>query len=241
MIQVINRALDIIEYIATDPTEPKLMGHIAADLKLNTATCANIIKTLVNRRLLKKAIKEKGYLLGDGLSELANGSFGYKDMLAEASIEMDKVESILKENSLIAILKEDKRVVILRKNSDQLIQATTPDEKIAYDSSSGRLLIASLSDKDRELFVKRYGLPPKNIWPDADTKVKFLEQVKLIRKQGYAITKDTVQILGIATPIYRNGKVIASFSVYLPSFRFNESFRDKMIKTAVGAAKEISR
>lgn len=241
MIQVINRAIDIIEYIAADPTEPKLMGHIATDLKLNTATCANIIKTLVNRRLIKKAHKEKGYLLGDGLSEIANGSFGYKNMLDKASVEMDKAESILKENSLIAILKEDKRVVLLRKNSNQLIQAITPNEKIAYDSSSGRLLIAMLSEKDLESYVKRNGLPAKSIWPGAETKSKLMDQVQLIRKQGYALIEDTVQIIGVAAPIYRNGKVIASFSVYLPSFRFNEGFRDKMIKTAVGAANEISR
>ena len=240
MIQVIHRAIDIIEYVATNPTEPKLMGRIADDLSLNTATCANIIKTLVERRLLKKAVKEKGYLLGDGLTELSNGSFGYKNMLIKASTEMDIAQSVLKENSLIAILKEDKRVVLLRKNSDQLIQATTPDEKNAYDSSTGRLLIAMLSDKDLELYLKRYGLPSKSIWPGAKTKVEFMDQVQLIRKQGYALIEDTVQVVGVATPIYKNDKVIASFSVYLPAFRFNESFRETMINTAVKVGKAIS-
>ena len=240
MIQVINRAIDIIEYVANNPNEPKLMGKIADDLKLNTATCANIIKTLVNRRLLKKALKQKGYLLGDGFLELSNGSFGYKNMLGKAAFEMEIAESILKENCLIAILKEDKRVVLLRKNSDQIIQAITPDEKNAYDSSSGRLLIAMLTDKDLETYVKHNGLPSNSIWPDANTKTKFMDQVQSIRKQGFALIEDTVQIMGVATPIYRNGKVIASFSVYLPSFRFTESFREKMIQTAIKAGEEIS-
>jgi DNA-binding IclR family transcriptional regulator len=64
MIQVIHRALNIMEYIATDPDRPKELGDIAEDLKLHAATCANIIKTLVTRQYLVKLEKQKGYLLG---------------------------------------------------------------------------------------------------------------------------------------------------------------------------------
>lgn len=240
MIQVINRAFDIIEYLSKDSGNPKLMGHIAADLNLNTATCANIIKTLVNRGIVQKSRKEKGYILGNGLLEIAQGSFGYKDLISKASFEMSKATKLLNENNLIAILKENKRIVLHKQNSSQLIQATTPDEKNAYDSSTGRLLIAMLEDKDLDLYLKRYGLPAKCIWPDADNKIKFLEQVKLIREQGYALLEDTVQIIGIATPIYKNGKAIASFSVYLPSFRFNNTIKEDMIKTALDFAKKMS-
>lgn len=240
MIQVINRAVDIIRYVANNPTQPKLMGHIAADLNLNTATCANIIKTLVTQGIIKKAHKQKGYLLGETLTEISNGSFSYKDMLERAAAEMGKAEKILSENTLIAILKENKRVVLQRSNSSQLVQATTPDKKNAYETSTGRLLIAKLPDPELEQFIKNYGLPTKSVWPDAENKSKFKEQIGLIRKNGYALLEDTVQIVGIATPIYKNGQVIASFSIYLPSFRFNERVRDLMIKTAVEAAKKLS-
>jgi DNA-binding IclR family transcriptional regulator len=240
MIQVINRAIDIIEYVAADPGKPKLMGHIANDLKLNTGTCANIVKTLVNRRLLKKTVKGKGYILGEAIEEIARGSFGYQQLLKKAAVEMDKTEKLLKENCLVAVLKHDKRVVLQRKNSDQLVQATTPDEKNAYDSSTGRLLIAMLPDKDLNDYLKKYGLPAKGVWPDADTKSKLLEQVEKIRSQGYALIEDTVHIVGVATPIYKGDRVVASYSIYLPSFRVNESLKIKLIDNAVEAAKRIS-
>lgn len=54
MIQVINRSVDILEYVAEDIYRPKLLGNIAKDLNLNVATCANIVKTLIDRGLLKK-------------------------------------------------------------------------------------------------------------------------------------------------------------------------------------------
>lgn len=240
MIQVINRAIDIIEYVALKPSEAKLMGKISSDLGLNNATCANIIKTLVDRGVLKKALQEKGYLIGEKLLEIAKGSFGYKELIDKANQELDKFESVINENTLIAVLKGDKRVVIFKKSCGQLIQALTPDEKYAFDSSTGRLLVAMLSEKELQNFIKIFGLPDKKIWPEAASRIKLFEQVELIKKQGYALIEDTVQITGIATPIYKSGKVIASFSIYLPSFRFNETMKSQMINIALETAKKLS-
>ncbi len=240
MIQVINRAIDIIEYVANNPTEAKLMGKISTDLGLNNGTCANIIKTLVERGLLKKSHHEKGYILGEKFYEISNGIFGYKDLIDRATLSLEKFENLLNENFLIAVLKGDKRSVIFRKSSNQLIQATTPDEKYAFDSSTGRLLVAMLPDKELQNFIKLHGLPDKKIWPEAASRIKLFEQVELIKKQGYALIEDTVQITGIATPIYKAEKVIASFSIYLPSFRFSEIMRLKMIKIALQTSKNLS-
>jgi DNA-binding IclR family transcriptional regulator len=240
MIQVIHRAIDIVEYVAKDNTQPKLLGNIAKDLNLNAATCANIIKTLVNRGFLKKAVKEKGYLLGNAISEIANGTFGFKDLIAVADVEMEKTLKILNENSLIAFLKENKRIILHKKVCTQAIQVVTPDEKEAYDTSSGRLLVAMLSDKDLMKYLKKYGLPTKNVWPGANSRENFLTQIELIRANGYALIDDSVQVVGIATPIYRNEKVIASLSIYIPSFRFDDKIKQEMMSSAVSLAKKLS-
>ena len=57
MIQVIHRALDIVEFIARDPDKEFGLGEIAESLELNKGTCANIIKTLVNRGYLDQSGK----------------------------------------------------------------------------------------------------------------------------------------------------------------------------------------
>lgn len=240
MIQVIHRAFDIIEYVAEDINRPKLMGNIAQDLNLNTATCANIIKTLVTRGLLQKAENEKGYLIGNRLFEITQGKLGFKELIKNAEPILDKVTKISDENCLIAILRENSRKVILNKKSTQLIQAATPDEKLAYDSSTGRLLIAYLSDKEIQQYLKKYGLPKKEVWPNAASRIGFFEQIELIRKQGYALIEDTVQIIGVAVPIYKNKKVIASFSIYIPSFRFDNATRQQMIKFALETSEKLS-
>ena len=239
MIQVINRSIDILEYVAEEANKPKLMGNIAQDLNLNTSTCANIIKTLVNRGLLRKADDEKGYLIGHRLKEISNGSLGFSDLIDRAN-HLFNDKKPLEENCLIAVLKDDKRQIIFNKKSTQLIQATTPTEKLAYDSSTGRLLIAFLDDKDLHLYIKKYGLPNKNTWSKATSRIGFFEQIEKIKAQGYALIEDTVQVVGVATPIYKGSKVIASFSIYLPSFRFNNKVKADMIKQAIDLSKMLS-
>ena len=240
MIQVINRSVDILEYVAEEINRPKLMGNIAKDLKLNTSTCANIIKTLVNRGLLRKADDEKGYLIGVRLIEISNGSLGFSDLIARANRLFEDKTKSLDENCLIAVLKEDMRQIIFNKPSTQLIQATTPTEKLAYDSSTGRLLIAFLDEKDLQLYIKKYGLPNKNTWFGATSRIGFFDEIKKIKSQGYALIQDTVQVIGVAAPIHKGDKVIASFSIYLPSFRFDNKVKANIIKQAIYLSKEMA-
>ena len=49
MIQVINRALNILEILAQEPDKEFGLSEIATAVELNAGTCANILKTLVYR------------------------------------------------------------------------------------------------------------------------------------------------------------------------------------------------
>jgi DNA-binding IclR family transcriptional regulator len=240
MIQVIHRALNILEYVAKDGNKPKPMGQIAQDLALNTATCANIIKTLVQRGYLEKSDLQKGYILGPQLKELTGKHQPHVKLIAAAKIQMDHISQELNEKCLLAVLKGDKRQVIYKNNCSQMVQATTPDEKKAYDSSTGRLLVALMSDEALEKYVHTYGLPSSSIWPDADSPSKFMAQIQQIRKNRYALIEDSKQVIGIASPVYHQTELVASLSIYLPAFRFSNTVRKKMIQLCLAGADEIS-
>jgi DNA-binding IclR family transcriptional regulator len=240
MIQVIHRALDILEFVSSDSNSPKLLSEIAETAGLKPGTCANIVKTLTERGYLEKLDTHKGYQLGKQAIALAEDG-GYQQKLIDAAdAVMARVCTTLHENVLLAVLRHENRIVIHRRNSGQQVQANTPDEKKAYDSSTGRLLIAMLPDEELEKYVHEYGLPSAAIWPHAHTKMKFLQQIEKIRKDGYALIEDSVQIVGIAAPVYRKGIVVASLSIYIPSFRFNRTIRTRMIRMGTHAAKKVS-
>lgn len=241
MIQVIHRSFDIIEFVARDPDRPKLLSEISMGLNLKPGTCANIVKTLTSRGYLEKLGSQKGYLLGKQFYTLAGNTGYWRDLVAASNAEMEKLSSLLNENTLLAVLNGENRVVIHRKNSGQIVQAHTADEKKAYDSSSGRLLIAMLSDDELEKFVFRFGLPPANIWNEANNKKKFFEQVQQIRENGYALIEDSIQIVGMAAAVYKQDNIVASLSVYMPAFRCDDKIKKKMTKHCIDAAKRISR
>lgn len=240
MIQVVNRAIDIIEYVAKDGERPKLLGEMATALKLNAATCANIVKTLVVRGYLQK-VHGKGYLLGPQVYSISEGAANYQDIVDASDKEMESIKKKINESTLLAVLRADKRVIIYKKNADQMIQAQTPDVKNAWDSSTGRMLVAFMDDDAIEKYIAEHGLPSGTVWKEASTKRKLLEQVQVIRTQGYSLIEDTSQITGIAAPVYRKGKFVASFSIYMPSFRYTHQLRRQMIQLCLSASKNISR
>ena len=227
MIQVLHRAFDILEFISAEPESPKALGEIADNFGLNHATCANIMKTMVNRRYLVQKGTKKGYILGPRAYSLTGNTSYKKDILEASKTEMDDLTKELNENTVLAILNENKRIIIYSTSAEQDLQVRTADEKIVYDSASGRLLFSMMSDLEIDRFLNRYGLPSGEMWKEAATKEDMMKTVKTIRHEQLA-TQMTMnrQIIGLAVPVYKAGQVIASLSVYMPEYRY--MLADKM-------------
>lgn len=240
MIQVIHRALDILEFVAKDPEQPKNLGDIAGPLNLNAGTCANIIKTLVQRKYLDKLDKKKGYILGARAYNIS-GNNNYRKALLEASRpELEDLTEKVNENSLLCVLNGNTRIALLRVKGTNDVQATTPEERPAYETTSGRLLIALLADEQRKKYVKEYGLPDKKIWKEAATPVSFEKEIKKIRDNGFAIQVTQGQIMGLAVPVYSKEQVVASLGIYMPRFRFKSAQKEKIILLIKQHAGKIS-
>ncbi|NBA85580.1 helix-turn-helix domain-containing protein [Emticicia sp. CRIBPO] len=242
MIQVINRALDILEYIAVDPERPKTLSEIADKLELNHGTCANILKTLVGRQYVEQVGTKKGYLLSIKSYALTENENYRKHLIDASKPVMDDLTERLNENFLLAVINGNLRVAIYRTFADQDLQVRTAVEKNIYDSASGRLIVAMFSENELERYTEKYGLPSTDIWPEADTHEKFRSLVEVIKKQGYAIqTSVRKQVVGIAVPVYKDAKVIASLSIYMPEYRFMNADKTDIIKQLVKGASDISK
>lgn len=242
MIQVLHRAFDILEYISEEPEIPKSLGNIADKFALNHATCANIIKTMVGRRYLVQTGVKKGYILGPKSYALTGSAAYNKDVLEAARAEMDSLTKKLNENTVLAVLNENIRSIIHATAAEQDLQVRTAEEKSAYDSASGRLLFSMLSDLEIGRFLSRYGLPSEEIWKEGSTKEELMKTVQNIRQEQLAIQVTTNrQIIGLAVPVYRAERVIASLSVYMPEYRYMMVDKMAIVATLKASAANITK
>jgi len=241
MIQVINRAFDIIEFLSKDVNRAFTLSEIADSLDLNRATCANIIKTMINRNYLEQVGPKKGYKLGFMMYQ-AGGDGSIEEKLKKiAANEMEVLTNEIKETSLLAVLKGCERVIIHQVQSVSDLMVRAPLKNEAYYTPSGRLLVAMLDEPDLKEFLSKYGYPTKDRWPEAATKRKFESELEKIRTQGYATHLPPSQVFGIAYGIKQKGKTVASLSVYLPASRLTEVVQKKLIEKLHATARLISK
>ncbi len=240
MIQVIHRALDILELIASDRSRLFTLSEISSQLKLNNATCANIIKTLVARGYVEQEGRKTGYRLGS-MAYLLTGNYSHKQELLEASMEpMNKLSLSLNEGCILSVLKDNTRILLHEIKSTHELQVINKKEKDAYLTSTGRMILACMEEKEQKEFIRKYGLPSSEIWTGIEDEEDLLLELARIRKKQMATQISKNHIVGVAFPIFKNGKIIASLGIYLPETRYTSSMQERVLDELKNASETIN-
>lgn len=240
MHQAINRAFDILEYVGSNGENPSNFSDIVANVGLNAGTCANIIKAMVKRGYLTKLENKKGYMVGQKLYQLTSFHGYKKDLLNVAKPILIKLTEEINENAILGVLKNNERILLFQTQSKQDIQAVSSEDKLAYESSTGRLLIAMLTDVEIEKFVSLYGLPSPSVWKEASTKKGFTKAIVQIREDGFALQESIRNISGISVAVIQDNKVIGAVGIFLPSFRLTAEFKSILLKELHKASNQIT-
>ena len=240
MIQVIHRALDIVEFVARDRKRAFGLGEIADSLGLNHGTCANIIKTLANRGYLEQAGKKQGYRLGPQAYYLT-GNFSHKrELLRMASGPLTSLNEKLNESCILAVRKGDMRVTLLKKLSTHELQVVdNKEERHIYMTATGRVILACMERSDQEDFIQKYGLPGE-MREEIKSREDLIKELDDIKEKQLAVHFASEHIAGIGAPVFKDGRVIASVGVYLPEVRFNYKTQELIFSEIRKTAKQIT-
>ncbi|MDY7009326.1 MAG: IclR family transcriptional regulator [Planctomycetota bacterium] len=243
MIQVLNRAFDILDYLSTEPDRPKRLSHIARSLDMNQATCANILKTMVRRGFVDQAAPKRGYTLGPAAYRLARSGVYRKDLVAASEPPMTALASGLRETVLIATLRQYERVIPCQVEGDRDLQVRSDivSDAGVYQTVTGRLLLSYLPDERLETFIILRGLPGKGVWTGVKTRKQLTTALRNIRKDQKVIDTSQPQIAAAAYPIWQNETVAAALGLFLPKFRFKGEHRRKVLAGLEATAAEITR
>lgn len=230
MIQSVSRALTILDIVADEPARPKLLSEIAAKAGLKPGTCANLLLTLVELQYLEQVASRKGYVLGVKAYRLG-GRGGYRPDLCRASEPlMAALAARLRETVLLAVLVGGRRVVLSQVSGDEVFQLRDGfvHEDNIYGTATGRLLMAHLPEAEAEAIVTARGQPTESEWPEAKGGTAIKSALQRIRSDGYAITK--ADLVGVAFPVFQEGRVVASLGLFLPAFRFRGEHRKGILR-----------
>lgn len=240
MIQVITRALDILEYVASKKEKASSLTEIATTLNLNQATCANIIKSLVTKNYLEHVGRKKGYRLG-AMAYYLTGNMAYnQNLLLVAKDVMEELTAEVNESTLLGILRNNKRFIVHSVNSDQDLQVRSKTDRNAYETASGRVLIAFLTDTERNSFVQVNGLPDPELWQEVQSRDDLERELGTIREKELAMTFSNRHIVGLAVPIKKNEQAIASLSIFLPESRASDTRKKELVQALRQAAGKIN-
>lgn len=241
MIQVIHRALDILELLGSQPGKIYPLGEIAQLLELHRATCSNILKTLAQRGYVERLPSRGGYRLGSLASPWQGLAAHDRELSILARPILQALSEELNETSLIGVIRGTRRVTLECAASDRDLQVRSRQVRDVYETASGRLLLAYLPTEQLSAFVDRVGLPTESVWPEVQSAGDLEKAFEKIRRQELARSDSAEHIVGLAVPVWRGEQVVASVSVYLPEVRFAPQRRQEIINALRAAGSEISR
>ena len=241
MIQVIDRALNILEAIASSPKEELGLSEIVQLTDLNPATCANILKTLVNRNYVEQLGKKKGYKLGHMIYKLTQ-YHSYNIELKEIAVPLiEAMQKKVNETIILSVIEGSKRILLYQSLCQHEIQVQTAAECSAYKATTGRLLLSHYSLAEQKRFIALYGLPHEVDWPNIDNEEQLLEELEELKNEQLVRTINANQVVGLATPIWVGSNVIARLGVFLPSFRFIGETKGLLEKELIYTTKQINQ
>ncbi len=222
MIKVINKALNILELLASEQDREFKLGEIADTLGMDHGTCANILKTLLLRGYAMKEGPRQGYKFGYMPYKITNSNINNEELTTIARDEIDRLANRLNESVILSCIKNDKRIVLYYATPDN-VQIKNIEKKI-YPANTGRVIIANYPPAIMEKCLIRLGLPSKYEWPEIyeseNPKGELINRLTAIKLAGYSIHHDSNGLVGVAAPLFKERHIVGSVGVYMPKYRY---------------------
>ena len=68
----------------------------------------------------------------------------------------------------------------------------------------------------------------------------MIQSLNDTRKKNIEITWNSNHVVGLATPIFKKNKILASLGVYLPDIRFSKAERNLIVKEMLQTTEQIN-
>lgn len=224
-VQSVDRALAILGIVS----QHNQIGitDICKSLDLNKTTVYRLLSTLMNNGYIEQVKGSNKYRCTFKLFEMGNKRIQDLDLLEEAKPALEKLADLTKETVHLVVEEGTEIVYIHKVESTNTIRMHTwvGKKNPMYRTAVGKAILA-FSDKEKAIDIWNKSEIVQNT-PYTITNINdFLEQLVLVRKNGYAIDNEETEIgiRCVAAPILDFSKnVIGALSISIPTIRFPEN------------------
>jgi IclR family transcriptional regulator, KDG regulon repressor len=247
LVQAIERASKILDLVAHS-YQGISIGNLSDALKLPKGTVHRLLLSLAYCGYIKQDIETKKYFLGLKLLELGNLIINQLDLRKLAEPLLKDLAESTRETVHMVIIDNNEIVYIDKIETQQStgglkMSSMVGSRNPAHSCAVGKILLSYFSDEEINNLIKEKGLPRRTSRTIIDP-FQLKEQLKIIKKQGYAIDDEENEagIRCIAAPILNDkGKAVSAISLSGPAFRVTKKLiQDTLKKEVKSTASEIS-
>lgn len=232
-VRAAERALDILLCFAKE-TELGLM-EIASLTGLNKSTVYRLLATLEGKGFVKRDPRTEKYELGFRIWELAANLNQSDDPAVLFLPEMERLRDDLEETVSLYIRDGKERIRIQAVESKQAIRRVAPvGARMPLSVGASSKVLMAYADDERVQEVLN-----DSDWPAKQSKEEYLNQLKSIRENGYAISVEEREAgtAAVSVPIFaRKGRLVAALAVSGPVSRMSmekmRQFVPRLIQSA---------
>lgn len=241
-VQVLDRALGLLNELANGPSEPTLV-ELSERVQLHKSTVHRLLAVLEQHRFVEKTSNGR-YRLGLRLFELGSRAVEDLDLRSLARPHLEKLAYEASETTNLCALNEGEVLYLDKVEPSRSVRmACTVGRRMpAHCTGVGKLMLAFRPECEVDAILQRFGM--RSLTPNTITTPAALRtELEIIRRQGFALDCEENEqgVNCIAAPVRAfSGQVIASISLSGPAFRVNETTIETLTSAVVAAASALS-
>lgn len=227
-VQVLDRALAVIETLAKDSDE-KSLSEISEMVALHKSTAHRLLMVLEGHRLVLRNPRTGRYRLGLKLFELGSRTIAGTDLREHARPYLQRVMLATGETVHLCMFDNGEVLYVDKVEPQKIVRLSSAigRRSPAYCTAVGKAILAHLPAEEVTDGINRFGLQRRTKWT-ITTPAELQADLAATRSRGYAIdneeNEEGVRCIGAAV-LDCSGRPIAAISVSGPAFSIT---RDKL-------------
>jgi IclR family transcriptional regulator, KDG regulon repressor len=242
-IHVIDRAAQILDCFGFDHQELSV-SEIGAKTHLHRSTAHRILMALEYNDLIQQNPESGKYRLGMKLFKLGHQVVSHLNLREICRPFLTRIMSETKETVHLAVLDEDQVLYLDKVEGPHALRMPSRVGRHipTYCTSLGKAMLSCLDDQEVKSIFRNQVLRPYTA-NTIKTLSQLLTNLRLIRKRGYSIDNEEIEIglRCVGAPIRDyTGAMVAAISVAAPSARLSSQKIPTVGRLIVTTAEEIS-